>query len=86
MAEQVTEPEIKAVIGEEPRREGEYPLIYQVGYDVQQGVRVTHITEETENLGTYGVKWFYVWADKHLVAKMNALQVATILYKEKANA
>lgn len=85
MAEYVS-PEIKAVIGEEPRREGEYPLIYQVGYEVQPGVRVTHITEDTENLGTYGVKWFSVWADKHLVAKMNALQVAAVLYKEKADA
>lgn len=77
MAEYVS-PEIKTVISEEPMREGEYPHAYQVGYN-----GVTHITEDSQNCGTYAIGWFNVWADKHLVAKLNSMYVSAVIYKEK---
>lgn len=73
--------EIKAIFGEEPKREGEYPNAYEIGYDSRLGVRVTHITEQVENLGQYGIHWFYVWSENQLVAKMNASFVSTVTYK-----
>lgn len=71
---------IKRVTGAEPRREGEYPTTFWVGYP-KTGDTVHHIFEETENLGQYGITWFVAKRkDGSPIAKMNALHVAEVEY------
>jgi hypothetical protein len=67
---------IKRISGAEPRRDGEYPVIYALGFD-----GVVLIEEEQENLGTYGIIWFKAYKDDGtLVGKMNAAYVANVDY------
>ena len=73
--------DIKGIWGDEPRRDGEYPVAHIVGYD-----GVSSITEITQNLGEYGIHWFHVWdKDGNELARMNARYVASIQF-EKAGA
>ncbi|MFQ6184411.1 hypothetical protein ACLMJV_20995 [Sinorhizobium meliloti] len=64
---------IKSIYGDEPRRDGEYPVAYCVGYS-----GITAITESTENLGDYGIHWFHVWTGDDEIARMNARYVAQV--------
>lgn len=67
---------IKQVFGPEPRRDGEYPEQFYVGYG-----EVHRIETEEQNLGTYGITWFVaIREDDSIVGKMNAAHVASIYY------
>lgn len=66
---------IKEIYGPEPMREGECPLIHAVG---RKGI--TEITEEHENMGTYGINWLVVKAGDTLICKINALHISEIYY------
>lgn len=71
---------IKAILGDEPRRDGEYPMAHVVGHG-----GVTRIEEDTENLGSYGIHWFFVYAGDDLLFRVNALSVASVeLFKAGA--
>jgi hypothetical protein len=71
---------IRAILGDEPRRDGEYPMAHIVGFD-----GVTRIDEDTENLGHYGIHWFFVYAGDELRFRINALSVASVeLFKADA--
>ena len=74
---------IKAVYGEEPHREGEYPHAYTVGFD-----GVASIDRIEENLGEYGLVWFHVYREGRLIGQLNARHVAAVLYfdQETGNA
>ncbi|MEZ2132734.1 MULTISPECIES: hypothetical protein [unclassified Sinorhizobium] len=64
---------IRAIIGEGLSAEGEYPM----GHIVGNG-GITRIEEETENLGTYGIHWFFVYAGDDLRYRINAREVAVV--------
>ncbi len=66
---------IKSICGDEPRRDEEYPTCYVVGYG-----GITHIIEDEEVLGDYGIKWFCVYKGSSQLAKMNARYVAAVEY------
>lgn len=70
---------IRNVTGAEPRREGETPDCFWVGYGTPV---VTRIEEEMENLGSYGITWFVAY-DKNgnAIGKMNATHVASVHYE-----
>jgi hypothetical protein len=70
---------IKAICGDEPRREGEYPVAHVVNH-TSFGFTVTAIVENVENLGDYGIRWYEVYAGSVLLTKMNAKYVASIEY------
>jgi hypothetical protein len=71
---------IRAIIGDEPRRDGELPMAHIVDFN-----GVTHIEEDTENLGTYGIHWFFVYCGDELLFRINALSVASVeLFKAGA--
>ena len=69
---------IRQVIGPEPRRDGEYPNQFWVGY----GNPVVHNIEQVhENCGTYGIEWFVAYTkDGSLIGKMNAANVESVFY------
>lgn len=69
--------DIRGIYGEEPPREGEYPIAHVVGFD-----GVTSITETDQNLGDYGIHWFHVWAENREVARMNARYVVQIDFQK----
>lgn len=87
---------IRAVIGEEPIREGEYPNQYMIGTKVNfwrdsnrvdgitsgpmESVLVTRIEHRVENRGDHGIGWFDVFASDVLVASMNERHVAEVTY------
>lgn len=66
---------INGIWGAEPMREGEFPDCHMVGRN-----GVTHIDRREENLGTYGLVWFDVFADDVLRWSLNASFVASIRY------
>jgi hypothetical protein len=66
---------IKSIYGQEPKREGEYPVSHTVGFD-----GVTLIEETTDNCGTYGIVWFLVFKGSELACKVNALATAEVHY------
>lgn len=78
-------PKILAVVGQEPRREGEYPSQLHVGWAFNHTDNmVSRIEEEQENLGTYGITWFVAYhADGRMIAKMNALNIAEVHYMKE---
>ena len=71
---------IKAISGLEPRREGEYPECYVVGQRGSAIPEVTRIEMRLENLGSYGITWFDIFAGETLIASMNAMAVASVEY------
>jgi len=72
-----------AVYGHEPRREGEFPLSYQVGAECfSKAGKVTSIEERLQDLGDRGIQWFDVWCGERRVASLNATCVAEIHYAE----
>lgn len=71
---------IKGVYGVEPRREGEVPDMYVVGYG-----GITRTIEREQNLGAYGIVWFDVFNGDDLVASQNAAHVASITYDGAAS-
>lgn len=71
---------IKGVYGVEPRRDGELPDCYVVGYG-----GITNIIEREQNLGTYGIAWFDVFKGDDLVASQNAAHVSSVTYDEAAS-
>lgn len=71
---------IKAISGLEPRREGEYPECYVVGHRGSATPEVTRIEMRLENLGSYGITWFDVFAGETLIASMNAIGVVSVEY------
>lgn len=76
----MAEARIRAISGDEPRRDGEYPMAHIVGFN-----GVTRIVEDTENLGTYGIHWFFVYSGEELLFRVNALSVASVeLFKAGA--
>jgi len=64
---------VRAILGDEPRRDGEYPMAHIVGYG-----GVTRIEEDTEHLGDYGIHWFFVYAGDDLLYRINARYVASV--------
>lgn len=68
---------IHSITGSEPRRDGEYPVCWAVGYD-----GVTRIEETTENLGTYGITWFEIFKEDKKIAKLNALHTEQVKYQD----
>lgn len=72
---------IRGIYGDEPRREGEYPIAHVVGFD-----GVTSITEMNENLGEYGIHWFQVWSGDRETARMNARYVVQVDFAKDVGA
>jgi len=71
---------IKGVYGVEPRRDGELPDMYVVGYG-----GITTIAEREQNLGTYGIVWFDVFKGDVMITSMNAIHVSSVTYDEAAS-
>lgn len=72
---------IKSIYGPEPLRSGEWPVGHVVGFD-----GVTHIDEKDENLGTYGIHWFCVWAGDQEICRLNAVHVAQVDFVREVSA
>lgn len=69
---------IRQVVAIEPRREGEYPSQFWVGYG---NPTVYNIEQVHENCGTYGIEWFVAYdKEGNLIGKMNALAVELVSY------
>jgi hypothetical protein len=69
---------IRQVVGPEPRRDGEYPDQFWVGYGKPE---VHSIEQVHENCGTYGIEWFVAYAeDGSTIGKMNAAHTSTVFY------
>ena len=66
---------IKSIFGQEPRRDGEYPEGFTVGYG-----GVSRIEYREDNFGPYGIGWFDVYHGDTLVSSMNATAVAVVNY------
>lgn len=75
---------ITCVVGPEPRREGEYPEQFMVGYAHRHvDNKVARIEYEEQNFGTYGIGWFVAYhEDGRLLGKMNAAQVVSVHYQK----
>lgn len=75
---------IRLIVGMEPGREGEYPSTYSVGTKLRSPAQhtITRIERREENLGTYGIVWFDVFAGDILLASMNALATSEICYDD----
>ncbi len=74
---------IKAIAGQEPQRENEYPLYYQVGqqsYFAGKPLYVLAITHRNENYGTYGLGWYDIITEEGLSASLNAMFIALVIY------
>lgn len=48
------------------------------------GVYISHILPSEESCGTYLIRWYVVYSHSEVVAKINALSVTFITYKELA--
>jgi len=72
----------KMVVGQEPRREGEYPMMFLVGSaPYHKDYPVYNIMQVHENCGTYGIEWFVAYdKEGNMIGKMNALHVESIQY------
>lgn len=70
---------IERIVGVEPMRENEWPMVYWVGHD-----GATEIVQQTRDCGTYTLVWFDVFkGSNNRVASINALTgVSQIHYKE----
>lgn len=66
---------IRAIWGAEPVRDQEGCEAYVIGFK-----GVTSIVRRVENLGTYGMVWFDVFAGEQRIQSMNASFVASIAY------
>lgn len=74
---------IRLIAGMEPNREGELPLVYAIGNKFGPLLRIiTRINLREENLGSYGIAWFDVFAGDVLLASMNALATSEIYYDD----
>ena len=72
---------ITAVYGPEPRREGEFPAVYEVGVKALREVGpVTSIVERCQDLGDRGIQWLDVWCGDVRIASLNASHVAEVRY------
>jgi hypothetical protein len=72
---------VRALIGPEPHREGEYPFFAKVGTALKVGdPLVEQITYREQNMGTYGIGWFDVHAGGQVVTSVAAMAVAEIQY------
>lgn len=68
---------VQLIAGHEPRREGEYPVIYAA----RSSAECDRIAEEEYDCGTYTETWFMIYTSKgELVRKMNASAVAEVHY------
>ena len=77
-------PTIRAIFGHEPRRDGETPSGYMVGYrphGAGPDAKVTRIEEQVNNHGSYEDVWFMIYDGETLVAKMNASAVAEVMFE-----
>ena len=70
---------IKLIAGAEPARAGDYPTTYGVGFHSNKRL-ITRIERREENLGTYGILWFDIFAGDVLLASMNAMAVSEVHY------
>lgn len=70
---------IKAIYGDEPKREGEYAWGFTIGHD-----GVTKIEHREDNYGDHGLLWFDVFKGDSLYASMGGRHVAVILYADEA--
>lgn len=78
MLEHNKQPKIKYIVGMEPMRPDEPPVVYEVGKN-----NVAIIDRATENLGTYGLLVYKVYDAKgNIMAEMNAMAVAEVVYEE----
>lgn len=69
---------IRQVVGAEPRRDGEYPTQFWVGYGKPV---VSSIHQVDDNCGTYGITWFVAYdSENNIIGKMNALHVESVFY------
>lgn len=66
---------IKAIYGQEPIRQGEYPSAAIVGAD-----GVTRIVSRDEHWGDHGLCWFDVYKGEQRVRSINARHIAEIFY------
>ena len=69
----MSKPIIKIIL----HRAGGEPSGYWVGYGFP---KVTRIDVREADYGTYSIDWFEVYSDDILVASMNALHVAEVVY------
>ena len=69
---------IRLISGHEPMREGEYPIVFQVGVE-----GVTEIEKWMENFGDHGVGWYRVKKGDQLFVDMNARAVAEVHYEDE---
>jgi hypothetical protein len=79
----IVEPNISAIYGFEPMREGEYPTCALVGHGHGQGPErpiVTRIAYREQNLGQYGIGWYDVFAGDVCLFSLQARAVAEIHY------
>lgn len=63
---------INAIVGREPMREGEYPVVYSTEHD-----NVTRI----DRIQDGELYWFQVWNGEHLRLVMNAADVAEVHFE-----
>lgn len=68
---------IKAIYGQEPARQGEYPSAEIVGTD-----GVTRIVRREEHLGDHGLFWFDIYKGDRRDRSFNARFIAEIFYME----
>lgn len=69
--------QIKAIHGDEPKRENEYAWGFTVGYD-----GVTRIERREDYFGDHSILWFDVFKGDDLHASMGGRHVAVVLYVE----
>lgn len=84
----MSEKVIRAIFGQEPMREGEYPAMFLVGDkahgpDLPGGRTVTKIVRREENYGDHGLLWFDVYAGDDLIRSMQGRAVAEVHWEQR---
>lgn len=79
---------IRAIFGQEPMREGEYPAAFIVGQkafgpDLPGGRIVTKIVRREDFFGDHAICWFDVYAEGDLLWSMSARAVAEIHWEPR---
>ena len=73
-------PPIRWIEGQEPNREGEFPLRYAVG-DIHETRRITEIKFHETGYGEHGIVEYLVYVDNaELMAAFNARYVSVVRY------
>lgn len=76
--EAIKEKEIECVVGDEPKREGEYPILHKVGVN-----GVTALKYIEQYCGSYGIPQIEVYKGDECTSTVLVQSLSEIFYKQE---